>query len=140
MKKYFSNNFHLIHEEDLPNNAFIVNNKDCDVPCVFQIWEYKDEPRNEVKKIIPINFKFVNKDEQIADISFRRVGVNAGNISKDISDKSFQSHYFIKFTNNKTIDENIEKLKDIKFDFNNTVGPKSISKQELIKEFNKFIN
>ena len=39
--------------------------------------------------------------------------------------KSFQSHYFIKFTNNKQIDENIEKLKLIKFNFNNTIGPKS---------------
>jgi hypothetical protein len=54
---------------------------------------------------------------------------------KEINDKSFQSHYFIKFTNNKPIDENIKKLKLIKFNFNNTVGPKSISKPELIDEF-----
>ncbi len=137
MKKYFSNNFHLIHQIDLPDNSFVVNNKDCHVPCVFQIWEYKDEPRNKVNKIKPINFKFVNK-EDTPDISFRRVGVYAGNISKDILDKSEQSHYFIKFTNNKTVNENIELLKNIKFDFNNTVGPNSISKQELIKEFNKY--
>jgi hypothetical protein len=36
-------------------------------------------------------------------------------------------------------DENIKKLKEIKFDFNNTVGPKSISKPELITEFNRLI-
>jgi uncharacterized protein YlbG (UPF0298 family) len=53
---------------------------------------------------------------------------------------SEQSHYFIKFNNNKTVDENIEKLKSLKFNFNNTVGPKSISKQELIKQFNVLIN
>ena len=56
-----------------------------------------------------------------------------------MNDKSFQSHYFIKFTNDKTIDENIRNLKSIKFNFNNTVGPKSISKPELINEFNKFL-
>lgn len=38
-----------------------------------------------------------------------------------------------------TVDENMEKLKNIKFETNNTVGPKSISKQELIKEFNNFL-
>jgi predicted RNA methylase len=139
LKKYFSNNFHLVHEIDLINNAFIINNVECDVPCVFQIWKYKDELRNEIKKIIPIGFEFVSKDEK-PDVSFRRVGVYAGNISKDIQDKSIQSHYFIKFINNKTIDENLDKLKNIKFESNNTVGPKSISKQELIKEFNKVIN
>ena len=59
--------------------------------------------------------------------------------------KSVQSHYFIKFTKslheqtqNKTqnIDEIVESLKKIQFRHDNTVGPRSISKQELIKEFN----
>ena len=73
------------------------------------------------------------------DISFRRVGVNAGKIDKIIHNKSAQSHYFIKFTNNKTVDENIERLIKITYDFNNTVGPKSISKQELIFKFNPLL-
>jgi hypothetical protein len=37
------------------------------------------------------------------------------------------------------VEENMDKLKNIHFDFNNTVGPKSISKQELIKEFIKVL-
>ena len=47
-----------------------------------------------------------------------------------------QSHYFIKF--NVNVDDKIlDKLKKINFDCkNNTCGQKSISKQELIKEFN----
>lgn len=138
MKNYFSKNFHLIKEIDLPINSFLVNNKETDVPCIFQIWQYKKNKRKEIKKVEPKNFKFVKKDDN-PDISFRRVGVYAGNIMKEINDKSIQSHYFIKFTNNKSIDENIKKLKLIKFNFNNTVGPKSISKQELIIEFNKFL-
>ena len=138
MKKHFSQNFHLIYETDLSENSFLVNNIDCDVPCVFQIWKYKNEIRNNIIKIEPLNFKFVNKQDN-PDISFRRVGVYAGNIMKEINDKSIQSHYFIKFTNNKTLEENIEKLKSVKFEFNNTVGPKSISKPELINEFNKLL-
>jgi hypothetical protein len=138
MQKCFDKHFHLIYEMDLLENSFLVNGVESDVPCVFQIWIRKEEIRQEIDKEIPLNFKFVKKDDN-PDISFRRVGVNAGTIMKEIDDKSFQSHYFIKFTNNKTIDENIKKLKSIKFNFNNTVGPKSISKPELINEFNKFL-
>jgi predicted RNA methylase len=138
MKKYFDKHYHLIYEIDLTDNSFLVNDIESDVPCVFQIWQYKEDIRNEIEKLIPNNFKFVKKEDE-PDISFRRVGVNAGIIMREIDNKSIQSHYFIKFTNNKLIDENIEKLKLIKFNFNNTVGPKSISKQELINEFNKFI-
>lgn len=138
MKKYFDRHFHLIFEKDIIENSFLVNDVEYDVPCVFQIWEYKEDERPKIEKKKPINFKFVKKDES-PDISFRRVGVYAGTIMKEISDKSFQSHYFIKFTNNKTIDQNIENLKVVKFNFNNTVGPKSISKPELISEFNKVL-
>ena len=138
MKKHFSKNFHLIYEIDLLENSFLVNNVDSDVPCVFQIWQHKNETRNSIIKVEPLYFEFVNKEDN-PDISFRRVGVNAGSIMKEIKDKSTQSHYFIKFTNNKTIEQNIEKLKLLQFEFNNTVGPKSISKPELINEFNKLL-
>jgi hypothetical protein len=138
MKKSFEKHYHLIYEVDLLENSFLVNGIESNVPCIFQIWKYKEEIRNEVYKKIPLNFKFVKKETN-PDISFRRVGVNAGTIMKEINNKSSQSHYFIKFTNDKTTDENIDKLKLIKFNFNNTVGPKSISKPELIDEFNKLL-
>ena len=124
---------------DLLDNSFLVNGIESSVPCVFQIWIKQNEIRNGINKCVPINFNFV-KNSDLPDISFRRIGVNSGIIMKEINNKSIQSHYFIKFTNNKTIDENIEMLKTIKFDFNNTVGPKSISKQELINEFNKLLS
>ena len=74
------------------------------------------------------------------DISFRRVGVNAGKIDNETADKSIQSHYFIKFDEN-VLNENLrEKLININFTCSeNTCGPKSISKQELIEEFNNLI-
>lgn len=140
LQKAFPLDYHLIFENDLPNKSFLVDGIEHDVPCVFQIWQKKDCNRSIAKKIAPTYFLFVNKDDN-PDISFRRVGVNAGKIHSDcINDKSVQSHYFIKFTNDKSVEENMDKLKNIHFDFNNTVGPKSISKQELIKEFIKVLD
>ena len=138
LKKTFPLQFHLLFEMDLPYKSFLVDGTEHDVPCIFQIWAKKDYDREQTEKLEPTNFVFVKKTET-PDISFRRVGVNAGNIDTNINEKSEQSHYFIKFTNNKTINENIEQLSKIQFNFNNTVGPKSISKQELMKEFVKFI-
>lgn len=139
LKKTFPSKFHLIFESDVEDNAFLVDGHEHNVPCVFQIWEKKDIDRNVVEKIEPKYFKFVKKDEQ-PHISCRRVGVNAGTIDENIENKSVQSHYFIQFTNNKPISENISKLKHINYDFNNTVGPKSISKQELILKFNPLLD
>lgn len=139
MKKYFEKHYHLIFQEDLPKNSFLVNNIDCDVPCIFQIWIKKEKSREIIKKLLPNNFIFVKKNEN-PQISFRRVGVYASKISTDIKDKSTQSHYFIKFTNKEKLCINIKKLEKITFNFNNTVGPKSISKQELIREFNQVLS
>ena len=137
LRKHFPLNFHLIFETDLPKNSFMINDKECDVPSIFQIWEKRDYKREMVVKLNPSCYKFVEKIDN-PDISFRRVGINAGDIDIDFEDKSIQSHYFIKFTSRK-IEDILKKLKKITFDFNNTVGPKSISKQELIKEFNKVL-
>jgi hypothetical protein len=137
MKKFFPLNFHLIFEMNLPDDSFLVNGVSYDVPCIFQIWIRKNFNREEVKILEPIGFKFVKKEEN-PDISFRRVGVNAGMISQDI-EKSPQSHYFIKFTNSESIEKILNSLREINFSFDNTVGPKSISKQELISEFNKYL-
>jgi len=135
LKKHFPLNFHLALEYDIPDNAFNVNNVTYNVPCVFQIWIKKDSNRVVPNKLLPNNFKFVKKDDD-HDISFTRVGINAGNIDTVTDAKSIQSHYFIKFDNVLT-DSVYENIRNIQYDCkNNTVGPRSISKQELIKEFN----
>jgi hypothetical protein len=132
LKRVFPPNFHLVYETDLPSNSFLVDGVEHDVPCIFQIWEKKETNRVQDEKLEPINFQFVKKTES-PDASFRRVGVNAGKIDENVKEKSKESHYFIKFTNGKSVAENIERLCAIQYTFNNTVGPKSISKQELIK-------
>lgn len=137
LKAHFPLSFHLIIETELPENSFLVEGKEHDVPCVFQIWQKKSEERIKKAKLKPINFKFVNKFEP-HDISFRRVGVYAGKIDTETTDKSVQSHYFIKFTK-KINKEVFNALVNIDFDTDNTVGPKSISKQELIEKYNPIL-
>jgi predicted RNA methylase len=138
LQKTFPLHFHLLFEMDLPEKSFLVDGTEHTVPCIFQIWEKKSNARAIVESVIPVGFEFVKKTEN-PDISFRRVGVNAGTIDTAIEEKSVQSHYFIKFTNGKAIDENMRNLSTITYEFNNTVGPKSISKPELMKEFVKVL-
>ena len=131
-------NFHIVTEFVLPPKSFIIDGQEHDVPCVFQIWEKRDHPRSIAKKLEPKGFIFVKKTEN-PDISFRRVGINAGTITDLIDDQKVQCFHFIKFTNGLTVKENMNKLKNIQFVHNNTVGPRSISKPELIKEFAKVL-
>lgn len=138
MKRSFATKFHLKVEIDLPDNSFTVNGAPHSVPCVFQIWEKRDYDRPMPEVLKPTGFKFVKKNEN-PDISFRRVGVYAGKISYEIEDKSTQSHYFIKF--DKKITQNLyDKICKLQFENkNDTVGARSISKQELIKELIKIL-
>ena len=141
MQRYFPPKFHLVFQQDLGTNSFLQDGLPSDVPCVFQIWEKREEEREAIAKLElnPDIFQFVKQDED-PDISFRRVGVNAGIIDdKDLDEKSIQSHYFIKF--GPTIDkkEFIEKMRQIQYAQDNTVGPKSIGKQEIIREINKLV-
>jgi predicted RNA methylase len=135
LKRCFPLHFHLICEYDLPNDSFIIDNANYNVPSVFQIWIKKNTNRVVPEKLVPNKYQFVKK-EQNHDISFRRVGGRAGEICTNTNDKSTQSHYFIKFDNTLS-DETYKKIININYNCkNNTVGPKSISKQELIEEFN----
>jgi hypothetical protein len=137
LKKHFPIRFHLEAEIELPDMSFTINGNPHNVPCVFQIWKKKDTGRIVPVKLEPKNFNFVKKSEE-HDISFRRVGVYAGKIDKHTENKSVQSHYFIKFDN--FSDVLFDKLSLIDYKTkNNTVGARSISKQELIKEFNMIL-
>ena len=138
LKKTFPLNFHMLYEIDLPEKSFLVNKQEHNVPCIFQIWVKKTYNREVIEKLEPHNFIFVEKTTN-PSISIRRVGVNAGTIDVNSANKSVQSHYFIRFTNTNDLEKNIDLLKSIVYDSNNTVGIKSIGKQELIKEFNKVI-
>ena len=148
LKKHFPLNFHLIHEFDLPKYSFNVLSDSnerikYDVPCIFQIWIKKNKNRIIEDKLVPLNFNFVKISEN-PDISFRRVGGTAGYVDKNYQNKSIQSHNFIKFNDNIKnkfkLEKIIENLNNIKYDFNNTVGPKSLSKQEIIYNIEKILS
>ncbi len=136
MQKYFPLRFHLLHESDIQEDGFTVDGSSHNVPCVFQIWKRCDTDRMVAPKQEPNGFSFV-KRENNPDIAFRRVGVNAGTIYRETQEKSEQSHYFIKFDTGIDCDSCVELLQQITYPCSNTVGPKSISKQELIIKLNK---
>ena len=140
MHKAFPLNFHLVKESDLPEKAFLLNDKDHKVPCVFQIWKKQKTFRKVKDKCAPTHFQFVKK-EDTPDVSFRRVGGTAGKVDTNVEDKSIQSHYFIKFNDNIVCDDGlVTKLNQIEYASRlHTVGPRSISKPELIAEFNKVV-
>lgn len=127
--------FLLIYEEDIPPFSFEFNEKDYDVPCVFQIWK-KNENRREKIEFLKTHsdFSFVTKDA--ADFAIQRVGVNAGKVKSDFHACAPPSHYFIKADDlTKTVFENIN-WDSVKF---NTAGNPSISKHELIVLYENFI-
>lgn len=135
-QRSFPLNYHLIHSEDLPRNSFTIDKKEYDVECVFQIWLRRDYDREVELEEEPL-FDFVKKGEGV-DFAIRRVGVNAGKISTNILDANIQSNYFIKIREDVDVFEE-RYLSNVTFSHNNTVGPRSISKRELIKEINKIL-
>ncbi len=140
MFNVFNLKFHLIHSIELEKNAFVLNGSKYDVPCVFQIWKKMDVNRIVDVKVLPDGFTYVKRDS-VYDVAFRRVGGLAGKCYLNSeTEYSIQSHYFIKF------DDNLNTHKtDIIIKINahifpsNTVGPRSLSKQEVNVVLNSII-
>jgi hypothetical protein len=136
MKSVFPRNFILQKEIQLEDNSFVCNGIPYNVPCVFQIWVKSIINRTTTQVQVPLCFTFVKKTES-PTISFRRIGVNAGVIQKNIDSQSEQSHYFIKIDG--LTDSELTSLRSHSYEINNTVGPKSISKPEVIQAFNSIL-
>ena len=129
--------FHLVEVIDLPNDSFLLNNQSYSLKTAFFIFKkmkYKRAIKD--KKLQSSYFSFVNKNEN-PDFRIQRVGVKAGSISKDLN-RSSSSNYFIK-VNTKLISKNdfYNKIKSIDFSTvtDLAIGPKSLSKRELIEIF-----
>jgi predicted RNA methylase len=129
LQRVFPPHFHLVKCIDLPKNSFTVDDRDVDVPSVFQIWVKKESEREMKEHVSPPSwFHYVRKGES-PDFSIRRVGGTAGTLSSDVGDKNIQSHYFVKVDVDK--ETFVNAYSTVIFEFDNSVGPKSISKQEL---------
>ena len=133
--------FRLAHQYELPQSSFSINNEPYFVPCIFQIWKRSQQKRQRTQITNPQHFSFVTRDNE-HDFAIRRVGVKAGAIvaAPQSTECSIQSHYFIKLNDEKDILLNIEKLRNIVFaESEHTVGIKSISKREVVDEFDRIL-
>ena len=135
IKNKLNQQFHLIGEWILPENSFTFEGKDYDVNCVFQVWEKRIEIRPIIKARTTTPYFDFTKDKSLATCSVRRVGAAAGKASKNL-DYSEQSNYFIINKTSMNDDDFIDFLNKLAHDrAADAVGPKSLSKSELIEDF-----
>ena len=129
---------HLRKELVLPADSFSLDGELMDVPCVFQIWDYKPEKRLSTSELLYKGFSFVKKDEN-PDLFMQRIGGNAGKVGKNCVNRSISSNYFIKIDKNVVkIDEFVEIANKLVLPSRDlTVGPRSISKNEFVRELLK---
>ena len=138
IQKRLSLYFHLIEDFEMSPQSFLLCGRPYEVPCCFMVWE-----RRKIKRIIEKMpetnefYEFVKAEE--ANIAIRRVGINAGfasilNLSKS---PSKESHYFVKLSDKYECSDLIEEFNKLKWPKNNTTGPRSISKAEMIVKINE---
>lgn len=140
-------NFHLIHDVDLPPNCFydsdgMVSKKDV-LQTVFQIWQKKEHKRkkievednNLIEKISPDSDGFI-KD---ADIGLVVFGWSCGKVFQVSKKESpVTTSIYLKVKNPQVI----EALKKIDFSvyFKNVASVYSLSLKEINFELNKYFN
>lgn len=132
--------FCLDTEMDIPNDAFFEGKrKSVNVPCIFQIWNRTSKRRTKTQPLT-LNcqeMKFVKKeDNDPPDLAIRRVGFYAGRC-EPYDNQSHQSFLFLRVAgiDTKAV---MDYLNRIEWSHENTVGPRSISKQEFIRVLNAF--
>jgi len=131
MHNKLNKHYHIVFEQDLIKDAFTVEGKNYNVPCVFQIWEYKKKERKIDPTIKCPWLEFTTKKD--ADVCVRRAGGRAGQIVEGL-DHSESSTYFIKLKHPLTR-KALQLINLAVVDF--TAGVRSISKPELCNEVNK---
>lgn len=132
--------FRLIGEMDIPAKSFLFNGKDYGVNCIFQVWEKVETPREKVKGKTTSKYFEFTKDKNKATCSVRRVGASAGRASKNL-DYSEQSNYFIINKTSMSDEIFIAFLNRLAHErAENAVGPKSLSKSELVEDFETSYN
>ena len=113
---------------DLPSNSFYFGNENFDIPCAFFIFDVKEIERPPVKVYKTDDFVFL-KSIDGADNSIRRVGFYAGKV-EDLNVSS-SSHYYVAWK-----DPDAKQIfTQISFEHNNTVGARSLSKNEIVKMY-----
>lgn len=130
-------NFWLTKDIDLfEDSAFIFEGKDYFAPCVFQVWERREQERStKVEKVDPVGWEYTKRE--CCNIVIRRVGGAAGTAYLDnLKEKSIQPNYFLSVPNPSKLADEINKHS---FDIYDTVGPQSLTKKELTLFINKIL-
>ena len=156
-KNTFPLNFHLVKEIDIDTNAFTINGKEHNVPCIFQIWIKKTINREIEEKLTEYGFKFVKKPQtkkindsilniftEMPDFGILRAGGGnkCGRISLNYMNGKLcysQGWLFIKLDNKYNKDIFYDSYKKIDWRDDSNVAAKSINKQTFIKNINKLL-
>lgn len=126
--------FSLKKEISMEENTFLLNGQEYSVPCVFQIWKKSLTPREKVKLPLTSNLISFIKNPSEADFRIQRVGGNAGKAFLD-KNGAASSNYYLKNISNYETSYLISVVNSLSFpSINDTVGPKSLPKGELIYE------
>lgn len=129
--------FHLVAEWVVPENAFLFQDKPHNVRTVFQIWERRSVQRKlpQVEHSHP-DFTFIKPvptGTPVADkptLAIRRVGANAGVISDHPAGKSASTHYFVEA--DPLVVQRLKAL-DLRHAAANAVSIPSLAKSEIVE-------
>lgn len=128
--------FHLVHQQDLPDNSFEIDGEDKSVPCCFQMWIRRGIDRSKItvyRSHADLEFLPTTRLDE-ATILFQRVGGAAGTFKQPGTGLgySWKSNYHIKCS-----DTVARILRSITFwpTKYHTAGNPSISKSDLIEAY-----
>ena len=123
--------FHLVKNENVPKNSFILNGNPHDVPCFWQIWERRENTR-KIPELPDVNNLISYTTPEKADFAMRRVGYYAGRIlDGEILSLSKTTHYFIQ-EHKKGVKRWLKKFNWTPI-VSRTAGVRSLSKSEICK-------
>lgn len=126
--------FHLLYEEELPDNSFLLDGQPYSVPTIWQIWERKEEKRPKIQTKLNTKLFLFLTDKTEADIRIQRVGGKAGKAFLSL-DGALSSNYFIKNTSDLSNQQMADLINRCVFpSITDTIGPKSLPKGELIQK------
>lgn len=129
LQKRLERHFHLSCDHDLPDHCFLKQGKPYNVPCAWQIWTRKAEPRF-LPTIPSVAHLIQYTTAHRADFAMRRVGYYAGRvITEDISFLSPTTHYFVQ-AKTKGVIEFLRRT-DWSATASQTAGVRSLSKAEI---------
>lgn len=131
-------NFHLVLDETSPEDAFVLNGEPYHVPCCFQIWQRREEVRDQINTDSDNEFfEFCGKED--AQFAVRRVGGKAGQLLEGTDHKEV-STYFLRAKCRPAILQAALRDLDLTKERDNTVGVRSVAKYELANKVVEILN